>query len=204
MRNRRFAAAGQDRLPPRLFTSFPIAETGPRRTRVESAGRRGGGVVDHQLDGVAAAPGIAPQATRHPDRGAARFGEKAAERTGGGAKGDRPEPRLSQRIGQGAAQMLAADRLDVDDAHRREDEMRLGIGGAERGQRLDMANEIGRRRAGREPAVDDALGNERFAIEPVAEPLGEIQAQGVDPVGGDGEAEPRPIPSATATTQAGR
>src|ERR1700730_8866234 len=50
---------------------------------------RRGGVVDHQLDRVAAAIVVAPEMAGEVDRAAARGGQEGAERGVDGAKGDR-------------------------------------------------------------------------------------------------------------------
>ena len=58
-----------------------------------------GGVIDHQLDRVAAAPYVAAQMTGDMDRDTAGLGEKMAERRLGGAKGNPRQSRAVERIG---------------------------------------------------------------------------------------------------------
>src|SRR5439155_12515009 len=104
------------------------------------------GVVDHQLDRIAAAIIIAPQMAGDMDRTAARGREKFAERRLGDAKRDRLQPRRPDRIGQGAAQMTGADRLDKGDLHAGKSKTRLRVGGAKRRQRPNMLDEPALRR----------------------------------------------------------
>ena len=58
-----------------------------------------GGVIDHELDRVAAAPYVAAKVTGDMDRDTAGLGEKMAERRLGGAKGDRRQSSAVERIG---------------------------------------------------------------------------------------------------------
>src|SRR5260370_40214378 len=84
------------------------------------------------------------------DRPAARGGEKGAERALGDAKGDRLQARRPQRIAEGAAQMAGADRLDMGDDEPGKRKARLRIGGAQRRQRVEAADQAAdraRRRA---------------------------------------------------------
>ena len=97
-----------------------------------------GGVIDHELDRVAAAPYVAAQVTGDMDRDTAGLGEKMAERRLRGAKGDRRQSSAVERIGQDAAQMTAADRLAMRDADGRKNKTRLRVGGAERGQLFEL------------------------------------------------------------------
>ena len=144
---------------------------------------------------------------------------------------------VSERIGQGAAQMAGADRLGMRDAHAGKGEARLGVGGAERRQRGDVVDQpaLAPRPTDSAPSIAQ-LRHQPLAVEAVAEPLGEKVAQRVELVRGDREArrhrmaaaidqqpglarrdhrraerqpgterpEPLPMPSASATTQAGR
>ena len=85
-------------------------------------------------------------------------------------------------IAEDAAQMPAADRLDMHDARRGKGEARLGVGGAERRQRVEMVDQLRRRRRAGESAPSIASsGTSALAAEPVAEPLGEELAQRVEP-----------------------
>src|SRR5712692_8765926 len=99
-----------------------------------------GGVLDHQLDRVGAAVVVAPEMAGEVDRAAAGGGKELPQRALGDAKGDRLQPRRPERIGQAAAQVSVAYRLDVLHLHSSESEARLGVGGAERRQRLDMGH----------------------------------------------------------------
>ena len=132
--------------------------------------------------------------------------------------------------------MSAADRLDMRQPDLGKCEARLGIGGAERGQPIDMRDQSGGCARRRQRAVDRQQRDEALAVDAVAETLGQECAQFVEPVGGavkpaaiacpppltsspawraaitagpsatPGTERPDPlaIPSATATTQAGR
>src|SRR5438045_9679977 len=90
------------------------------------------GVVDHQLDRVAAAIIVASEMAGDMDRAAARGRQEFAERRLGDAKGDRLQPGRPDRIGQRTAQMTGADRLDKGDLHTGKSKTRLGVSGAER------------------------------------------------------------------------
>src|SRR6266702_1637174 len=63
------------------------------------------GVVDEQLNGIAAAVVVAPEMAGDVDRPAARGGEKRAERALGDAKGDRLQARRPEGVAESAAQM---------------------------------------------------------------------------------------------------
>src|SRR5439155_17183361 len=107
-------------------------------------GRRG--VVDHQLDRVAAAIIVASEMAGDMDRTTAGGREKFAERRLGDAKGDRLQPGRPDRIGQGTAQMTGADRLDKGNLHAGKSKTRLRVGGAKRRQRPNMLDEPALRR----------------------------------------------------------
>src|SRR6202023_1074371 len=72
----------------------PISAKSPSASAVFSKASvlRRGGVVDHQLDRIAAAVVIAPKMAGEMYRAAARGGEKRPERRVDGAKGDRLQP----------------------------------------------------------------------------------------------------------------
>src|ERR1700687_1101060 len=94
------------------------------------------------------------------DPTAARGGEKCAERGLRDAKRDRLQVRRAKRVAQRTAQMAGADWLDIGDDAGGKGKARLGVGGAERSQRVEMVNEAAASALRRKRAVDRQFGLE--------------------------------------------
>ena len=195
-----------------------------------------------ELHRVAAAVGVAPEMAGDMDRAPARGGEKLAERRLGGAERDRVEAR-GARSPDPAASASVQRRWPVPtgstcaSADRGKGEARLGIGGAERRQRVDMRRSARRLRRQRDsaPSIDssgtsrsrsmpspsrsarnarNASSRSAATVKPAAiawpPPLTSSPAwraaitAGPSANPGTERPEPLPMPSASATTQAGR
>ena len=96
-------------------------------------------------------------------------------------------PVVAERVDQGATQMPAADRLGMDDAHAGKGKARLGVGGAERRQPVELIDQRDRAAAGGEHPVDASSGTSVSRASPSTKPLGQKLSQLVEPVGRDGE-----------------
>src|SRR5207302_3037708 len=96
------------------------------------------------------------------------------------AKGNPAQPRFTQRIGQGAAQMPAPDRFGVDHPYTGKGQSRFGIASAKGRQPGDVVDQRTLRRGKRERCVDAEFRYQLLAVEAIAQALGEKPAQSVE------------------------
>jgi AbrB family looped-hinge helix DNA binding protein len=114
------------------------------------------------------------------------------------ARGQARRAGLSRSAGvrERAAQMTGTDRLDVHRLHPGKGKARLGIGGAERRQRVEVVDQSADGARRRQRAVDGELGHRALAAASITQPHREKCAQRLDLVSGHRETSRHRVPAA--------
>src|SRR6185437_5232182 len=146
------------------------------------------GVLDDELHFLASLPLIGAQMTCEMEALSLPLQQGRAKLAVETAESDGLKTRRAAAIGQDAANMLSANHIGAGDPLVGQGEARLGIAGAERSETRNEADELRRRRRGRNEPVDAEFANDAVRSERSHCAIGEKVAQLAETRGFDREA----------------